>query len=371
MISLSLRFIGVQHKLSYRLALEIGLVVALLVITSGIITGVSNQFASLIVGRKGSQDYFVGIEHAKTLEQSHIPISIIESLDASFVRYFTPFLIYPIVINNSIESNYFFVDFSELIRNKDSFFLNSGKLSISDSDILIGQGLALQLGIENKVPQDITFMYNGSQLDRTIVGIVEDTGPWYYGFLDDFANIWTNLTHVSAFEFQIKNNKVLPVYTQQLNILIQELNLSIQIDIIELNQAINLSRSFNEGLKALFTILLQFCFLFLFLKLFHSSYTLYFRLQHDFWICKIVGMSRRQLQTQLWEIISIIGNIGIIFGFLVGFVLPQFLVLSISPFFDTQNLNIIPALDDLIIVMIFSNILFFINSFWIYTPYTS
>ena len=363
---LSLRFVGMQHKITYRIALEIGLIVTLLILTSGIINGVSTQFSSLLIDRNGSNDYFIGIEKGSTIEESKIPQNVIDSLSHTSTSYFSQFIIHTVQVNSSLNINYYFTNLSELVNNKDNFLLVYGRIPSKLPNILIGESLASQLGIGIDFPQEIMLTFNGTTLSRTIVGMFEDSGPWYYGLLDDITNYWSNLTYVNGFEMQIKNNKILDSFKEEINFALLNSSAEIDIDLIKLNQAETVSISFHNELKVLFTILLEFCFLFLFLKLLHSSYVLFQQLYHQFWICKLLGMTKRQLQFLYWKILAITGNLGIIFGFILGLVLPQVLVFGLKPLFNSQNFNIVPSLNDMVIVFILSNILFFINSFWTY-----
>ena len=101
------------------------------------------------------------------------------------------------------------------------------------------------------------------------------------------------------------------------------------------------------------------------IKLIHAGFTIYNRLKRSFLICKVIGMSSQQLVTLNWQILAFTGNVGIIFGVLVGFMFPQVLILSLRPFLSGVNIIIVPTLGDIAVVLLAGNLLFILSSLWV------
>ena len=130
-----------------------------------------------------------------------------------------------------------------------------------------------------------------------------------------------------------------------------------------MEQTEQLTVSFNSELEVLFTYLLDFLSILLFLKLFHSGYTLLQRFRHEYFIFKLIGMSNWQLELLFLQIILLIGNIGVFLGFFIGIVFPEMLVLILKAILNSSSLYLIPSLNDMIVVLIISNSIFFVTSY--------
>ena len=364
MNTLSLRFIIIEHKFSYRLAFEIALIVFILVAVSGVINGISGEFSLFLVGSssQGSSQFYLGVEQGKTLEDSKIPIQVTNSIDQTFLYYYSPILALPVNFNRSYSTTFFFASLAR-VDSKSSFLVTIGSLPSNTWEIMIGEGLASQLGISNELNENITFSFNNLSITRTVVGIFEDNSPWYYGFLADISTYWSNLSYISGFEFQIKNSLTLPAFEQKIDSSLNQLNSNIKIDYINLEQKAQLSLSFYEDMKTLFTYLLELLSILIFLKFFHSSYTLLKRLEPELWICRLIGMSDFQLLILFWQIIIFIGNIGIIFGIFLGLLLPDILLYGLKLVLINSSLFIVPSLNDILIILVVANLQFILASF--------
>lgn len=367
MIKLSIRFLNHENKFNYRIALEIGLIIGLIICTSAVITGLSNQFTTLIQSNTVGQKDYVISESGTALVDSKIPLEIFNQIEPTYINFKIPFYVEPYQLVNGVNKSLYFTYFSDLSNSKTDFNLIRGFMPINSSQFLIGQGLANSLGITGSFPQKYQIIIpNNSISNVTITGIFTDTGPWYFSLLGELSDIPIPQGLISFIKVQLKNKVNLPVFKDQLQSLATTYHFSNGFAISELNQTDVLANSFFISITDLFNILMLLLFILMSLKLIHSSVTILHRLRYEYLINKILGMSNVELQGIFWLNLVITGNIGVLFGVFIGIALPQLLMVIINPFFGSYLLVLLPKSSDIIITFVLSNLIFIICSFFTY-----
>lgn len=362
---LSIKFIAIQNKFSYRLVFEISLVITLVISISGIINGVSGQFVTLLTQTNTNPGSYLLLEQNMTYEKSNIPIEVIERIDVTYLDFFTPIVLSKANLTIDYDLSYYHANVSSMINTKDDFYIIEGAVPLTENDILIGEGLMLQMDPEMTFPNHISLIFGDTLIKKQIVGVFKDSSPFYYGFLSEISYDWYNLTYVSAYQFHIKNNLVFPDFKEKLYEIISDSKYNFEISIISLRKSDDLSIAFFEDLRSLFDNLQFLLLILLILKVTHSSFTLFNRYSQEFWVLRTLGMSERNLQLLFYMVLAIIGNIGLAYGIVIGITLPQIILLLFRMIAQYDGLYIIvPSMNDLLFVVILSNIVFALNSFW-------
>lgn len=365
-IVLSLKFISVQSKFSYRLIFEIGLIITLLVSISGMINGLSGQFVSLLTLTEQTNSSYIMIQREKTLETSQIPIELINDLDISFFNYYSP-IVYKNALNVENQSiPYIYLNYQQMISLKSELKLIQGILPLKENEILIGQGLRQQSFMNLVLPFEIILEIDSTISTKTITGVLTDNSFYNYGLIENIQNILDKINSISVFQFQIKNHRVLPDFEKEVNNLIELNQPDFKIELSPIQKSGQLAQSFYDDLNGLFYYLQLIMFILLAFKITHASFTLYNRYYKDFMILRILGISRNLLQFNYYFIIFIIGNIGLIYGLVIGIALPHVFLLILKIVIKTQGLQLItPNILDIEFLFFSVNSVFIINSFWV------
>ena len=365
-IILSLKFLSVQNKFSYRLMFEIGLIITLLVSISGMINGVSGQFITLVTQSNAQNASYLMMQKNATLENSKIPVEVINELDTTYFSYYTPILYETALDSNNQTLPFIYANYSKLINVKPEFMIKEGNIPNSGNQILLGEGLQQQLFTNITLPYTIQLQIGKQTVEKTVTGIFSDNGFYNYGLLDNIETIWTNITTVSMFQFEIKNVQVFPAFQTSVNEIVHKVQPDLKLDITPLKKTAALSKSFYNDIYSLFYYLQIIMLLLLALKVTHASYTLYNRYYKDFMVLRIIGESNIKLQLVFYTIIAIIGNIGLVYGLVIGIALPHVFLLITRVFVQYQGLYlIIPSISDIVGLFVLVNVFFIANSFWV------
>ena len=345
---------------------EIGLIITLLISISGMINGLSGQFVSLLTQPNSNSISYLMIQKNATLETSKIPVKVIKNLDTSYFTYATP-MVYETASDPSNQTlTYVYANVTALYTLKKGFLLKDGTLPNKTDQILIGEGLQQQLFQNITIPAQIQLRIGTVNETKTITGIFSDNSFYNYGILDEIGKIWTNLTTISLFQFQIKNDRVYPAFQASVQGIINNVDPGFQLDISPIQKSNKLSESFYNDIYNLFDYLQIILLLLLALKITHASYTLYNRYYKDLMILKVLGTSGLTLQLEFYTVIAIIGNLGIAYGLVIGIALPHVFLLIIRIFVQYQGLYIIiPSLFDIFLMIIITNAVILLNSLWV------
>ncbi len=369
MYKLSIRFLNYENKFNYRIALEIGLIIGLIVCASAIITGLSGEFSILIQSDYGAPSNYIISDSNTNFESSKIPYLVYKDLNLTYINFKIPFIVKPLDSVNPRLNSIYYTDFVSFLNSKTDFNLLKGNIPTNSSSYLIGNGLATELGLSGNYPQNLTITNTNNITTHLLVtGVFIDTGPWYFSILASInaSLIASSNNMISFMKVQIKNQQNLYLLQNQLNEIASANHYSINIILTELKQSNVLSNSFFEEIVHLFSILMVILFILMALKLVHSSITILHRLRNEFLINKILGMTNLQIQMIFLFNLLITGNIGVILGIFIGIALPQLLMIAINPFFPSHLLILVPNLSDIGLSLIVSNIIFFICSFFIF-----
>ena len=207
---------------------------------------------------------------------------------------------------------------------------------------------------------------DNESVTKTITGVFSENSIYDYSMVENINLVWSHLTSVSIFLFQIKNYQVLPDFETTTQNLAQQLHPGLKLDFNPLQKTAELGNAFYNDLYNLFSYLEIIMIILLSLKITHASYTLFYRYYEEFLTLRIIGMSKIKLQLIFYLILAIIGNIGLLYGFIAGIALPQVFLLMIRSVITFHGLNVIsPNIQEIFMLLILTNLIFLINSFWI------
>jgi len=370
MFKLGIRFLNFENKFNYRIALEIGLIIGLIVCSSAVITGLSNQFTILIESDYGVPTNYVVSESSTSFGSSQIPFAVYDQLNLTYINFKIPFLVKSLNSVNQRLNSVYYTNFPALLNSHTEFNLLSGTIPTNTSGYLIGKGLANELGLSNVFPQNLTLNYtNNTNVNIRLTGVFVDSGPWYFSLLGDlnyFGATHYNTSNISFIVVQLKNQVNLPSFRKELDSIKSVDSLSTKISLTELKQSNVLSNSFFVVILRLFNVLMAILFILMALKLIHSSITILHRLKNEFLINKILGMNNVGIQVIFLINLLVTGNIGVILGIFIGIALPQLMMLLINPIFPSHILYLIPNANDILISIVGANAIFIICSFFVY-----
>ena len=362
MIKLSLRFLNYEHGFNYRVALEIGLIIGLIISFSAVITGLSGAFSVLVnAENSGPGDYLV-VESGMNVQTSKIPLEAFNQLPLTYLDFKLPFLVAPIRLNGMNQSIYY-TNLTDYINSKSDFNLYQGNVPNAPNQYLIGLSLSNKLGLNDTFPQTITVQSTRGAMNLTITGTFLDSGPWFFSFMGSFNQTYNSAKNISFIKVLLKNKLNLPVFVTELHTLAQNTDGSSSFSLLELKQSDYLANSFFFEILQLFNIMVVFLFVLMALKLIHSAYTILNRLKNEYLIIKILGLSNSRILLIFWLNLAITGNIGVLFGILVGVALPQLLIVMINPFFKSTQLILVPCIFHIFFSIIVANIIFLVSSF--------
>ena len=365
MLKLSLRFINHEQTFNYRIALEIGLIISLIICCSGIITGLTAQFAYLTNADSTGIDYLIS-EGDVPLTQSSMPVAVFNSINSKYLNYKLPFLVEPATINGNIPSNIYYTQLNTLEHSKNDFNLIQGALPTQSGEFLVGKGLMDQYNLSFTFPQVLLIKDNNINANITVTGLFWDSGPWFFSFLSNLDQNFNNNNYITFIKIQLKNKVNLPEFTKELDDIYAKFHVNYQYQITELKQRDIVSKSFFSEISQLFNVLIFFLFVLMTLKFFHSSYIVLNRLKNEYLISKILGMTNFRIQGVFLTNLVITGNIGVLLGIFIGLVLPQLLMVLINPFFSSSKLFLIPSYNYIFLSIVISNCIFFISSWAVY-----
>ena len=369
-ITLGSRFLKLHLNFNSRIIVDVALIITLFVVISGIITGISVQFSSFLYSVTNSTDsnYYVAVQKDKVLETSQVPSNFINSIDRSYITFLTPIISYTAVINNPIffHLNYYLLNLTEFRINNPEFYLAAGSYPVNTSEVLIGLGLAEQLGIVNNLPYTITITIENSTYHKIITGIVNDSGPWYFGIISSIIPVWNSTSYISGFEFRIKNSQFLNNFEMQIQELKTSLHLTTELDYQALKQTNGFCLSLYNELHLLFIYFSMLLLALMSAKLIHSSFMLYKKMKRELTLCRILGMQLPIIHAMFFFILFVSGNIGVIFGIFLGLLTPLLLVYSGKLLLNATILPVTPSITDLLFLVLISNLIFAFCSFYIY-----
>ena len=345
---------------------EIGLIITLLISISGMINGISGQFVTLLTQSNSNKASYLMIQKNATLETSKIPVDVIKQLDTSYFNYYTPMVYKTVLDNNNETLSYVYLNYTNVMTLKSDFALKEGTISNKTGDILIGEGLQQQLFKNLIVPDTIEVQVGSKKVNKTITGVFTDNSFYDYALVDNINTIWSNLSSVSLFQFQIKNDKVFSDFQALVNNIIHNTDPGLELSISPLKKSNDLSEAFYIDIYNLFFYLQIIMLVLLALKITHASFTLYNRFYKDFIILRILGTSNIKLQIEFFIILGIIGNLGVLYGLIAGIALPHVFLLLIRAFVQYQGLYIIvPNMTDILLLFLLTNCFLILNSFWV------
>ena len=366
------RFFKSHLDFNSRIIIDVALIITLFVVSSGIVSGISVQFSSFLTSVTKSTDsnFYLAVQKDKTLENSHIPSSLLTSLDSSDLTFLTPILSYPASITQPtlFHLHYYLLNISALQANNPNFYLVAGSYPVNTSGLLIGLGLAEQLGIVNDLPYTLTLSLTNTSVNKLITGVISDSGPWYFGLLGSIIPSWNSTSYISGFEFGIKNPSLLTAFETQIASLESSLQRSsgLVLEYQVLNQTTDFSLSLYHELHLLFYYFSLFLLLLMSAKLAHSSLMLYKKMKRELTVCRVLGMSLPVIHGMFFFILFVSGNLGVIFGIFLGVLTPLLLVYSGKLLLNATVLPVTPSITDLLFLALLSNLIFMFCSFYIY-----
>ena len=333
---------------------------------SGMVNGASTQFTTILAQVNTDTPTYLISQQGTTFEKSQIPVDVIKQIDTSYFNSYTPIIYKQALSQNNESLTFIYANFTTILQDVENFILIQGSIPTNSNQTLLGEGLRTQYFSNLPIPSQITLTIDNKTVTKTITGVFSDNSIYDYSILENINYVWNNINSVSMYMFQIKTYKVLSGFESQTQNMTQSLHPGLKLDFSPLQKTGALGQAFYNDIYNLFFYLELIMIILLALKITHASYTLFYRYYEDFLTLRILGMSNKNLQVIFYLVLLLIGNVGLIYGFVAGIALPHIFLLMIRMVIKNEGLYVItPNIQEILLLFTITNVILLINSFWI------
>ncbi|MFW9994426.1 MAG: FtsX-like permease family protein [Candidatus Odinarchaeota archaeon] len=375
---ITLRIIGRNTEHSFRSAIGISLIVAMIVSLFSLLAGFSSELAGL-TSQAGSSSYIIiSDETSPSFSSSQLPYSTVELLETiSNVEQVFPQVILPISVSianitTTLETFLWGVNISKLLEFKPDTLLKSGEIPASnynasnDTVCLAGMTFESITGLQLSGDTILSGMIRdmSTNVSLKVTGVLYERGMHHDGLITWIEDAWKLypplVNKCSVIEIKLKSPVMAFKTKKEIEQKLQQEGLAVNVEFEKKNTEF-MDSLFGEIIDKL-DYLVTALFVIILLKVFHSTSWLLMQHERDLMLLRILGFSRWSVSFSAILISLVIGNLGFIAGTIFGLLAPLMLISGLNVVMDLVSISFIITEVDLLKVFVLSNVAMVVGS---------